>query len=60
MLRSFLRWTIANAAAMNIILIAVLVVGLYCASQLRRETFPEFDLEVIAIFSKTCIIRTCP
>jgi multidrug efflux pump subunit AcrB len=34
---------------MNIILIAVLAIGLYSASQLRRETFPEFDLEVIMI-----------
>jgi multidrug efflux pump subunit AcrB len=49
MLSAFLRWTISNAPAMNIILIAVLGMGLYCASQLRRETFPEFDLEVIMI-----------
>jgi len=34
---------------MNIILVAVLVVGFYCATQLRREFFPEFDLEVIMV-----------
>jgi len=34
---------------MNIILIAVLVIGFYTATQLRRETFPEFDLEVIMV-----------
>ena len=49
MLRPFLRWTIANAPAMNILLVAVLAAGIYCAATLRRESFPEFDLEVIMV-----------
>ena len=34
---------------MNILLVAVLVGGLYSATQLRRETFPEFDLDIIMV-----------
>ena len=34
---------------MNIFLVAVLVGGLYSATQLRRETFPEFDLDIIVV-----------
>jgi len=49
MLRPFLRWLISNSPAMNIILITILATGLYCATQLRRESFPEFDLEVILV-----------
>ena len=49
MLRPFLQWVISNSPAMNIILIVVLIAGLYSATQLRRETFPEFDLDMIMV-----------
>ncbi|MDR0522234.1 MAG: efflux RND transporter permease subunit [Planctomycetaceae bacterium] len=49
MLRSLIRWVVANSPAMNILLIAVLAGGIYCAATLRRETFPEFDMEMITV-----------
>ncbi|MDR3232246.1 MAG: efflux RND transporter permease subunit [Planctomycetaceae bacterium] len=49
MLKSVLRWTIANAPAVNIMLIVVLAAGVYFGFALRRETFPEFDLERIMV-----------
>jgi multidrug efflux pump subunit AcrB len=34
---------------MNVIMIVVLVIGAFCSFQLRRETFPNFDMEEIMI-----------
>lgn len=34
---------------MNIIVLVVLTIGAYCGLNLRRETFPEFDLEMILV-----------
>ena len=34
---------------MNILLVVILSAGFYYATQLRRETFPEFDLEIIMV-----------
>lgn len=48
-MKRFLRWSISNSPAMNIIMTMVIGVGLFCCIQLRRETFPEFDLEMISI-----------
>ncbi|MDR2441057.1 MAG: efflux RND transporter permease subunit [Planctomycetaceae bacterium] len=49
MLYSILRWTVSNAPAMNVLMIVILVIGLLCGFQLRRETFPEFDMEEILV-----------
>ncbi|GHT42163.1 multidrug transporter [Planctomycetales bacterium] len=49
MLKTVLRWTVANAPAVNIMLIVVLVAGTYCGFTLRRETFPDFDMERIMV-----------
>ena len=48
-MRSVIRWAVSNSPAMNIIMAAVLLVGAFCARSLRRETFPEFDLDMIMI-----------
>ena len=48
-MRSLIRWAIENTPAMNIIMVAVILVGLFCLSTLRRETFPDFDLDTIMV-----------
>jgi hydrophobic/amphiphilic exporter-1 (mainly G- bacteria), HAE1 family len=48
-MKSLPRWSIRNAPALNIVLIAVMVVGWFAFKQLRRESFPEFELDSIVI-----------
>ncbi len=46
---SRVRWAIRNTPAMNTIVVAVLVVGTLAAFMLRREVFPQFELELILV-----------
>jgi multidrug efflux pump subunit AcrB len=48
-MRSIIRWGLDNTAAMNVIVAAVMLVGAYCFMTMRRETFPEFELEVVMV-----------
>ena len=49
MMRGIIRSSIANTSALNLCLIAVLAVGWYCMGAMRRESFPEFDLDRILV-----------
>jgi HAE1 family hydrophobic/amphiphilic exporter-1 len=46
---SMVRWAIRNTPAMNTVVLAVLVVGVLSAFMLRREVFPQFELEIILV-----------
>lgn len=48
-MKSFIRWAISNSPAMNIIMIAVILTGTVCLQSLNRETFPEFELDIISV-----------
>lgn len=48
-MRSVVRWAIQNTPAMNTLMISVLLVGAVSLMSLRREVFPEFDLEMITV-----------
>ncbi len=48
-MKSIVRWAIDNTPAMNTLLVAGLLVGLFSLLNLRREVFPEFDLEIILV-----------
>ena len=48
-MRSIVSWAIRNTPAMNTLMIAVLVVGAFSLFGLRREVFPEFDLEYVSV-----------
>ncbi|MCA9184221.1 MAG: efflux RND transporter permease subunit [Pirellulaceae bacterium] len=48
-MRSIVRWALSNSAALNLLVVAVLFVGMYSASQMHRETFPEFDLDIVLV-----------
>ena len=46
---SAVRWAIRNTPAMNTMVLAVLVVGTISAFMLRREVFPQFELEIVLV-----------
>ena len=48
-MKKSLAWGIRNAPAMNTIMVAVLLTGAVSLGLMRREIFPEFELEVILI-----------
>lgn len=48
-MKSIISWAIRQSPAMNTIMVAVLVVGLAAGFMLRREEFPQFDLEMILV-----------
>jgi len=48
-MRSIISWAISNAPGMNVVMIAVLLVGGLSMMNLRRETFPAFELEVVMV-----------
>ena len=49
MMRGLVRSSISNASALNLCMLAVLAVGWYCMGAMRRESFPEFDLDRILV-----------
>lgn len=48
-MRELLRKAISNTPAMNTLMIAVLIVGALSLFRLRREVFPEFQLEIVLV-----------
>jgi multidrug efflux pump subunit AcrB len=47
--RGIVSWTVRNSPAMNTLVIAVLLVGALAFASMRREVFPEFDLEIVLV-----------
>lgn len=48
-MRSVVRWAIGNSPAMNTLLIVILAVGGFSLVKMRREVFPEFELEIVLV-----------
>lgn len=48
-MKSIIRWAINSAPGMNVILLAVMSVGAASLYFMRREVFPEFELEVVMV-----------
>jgi len=48
-MRSLARWAVDNTPAVNVIVACTLITGLVSFFWLRREVFPEFELEVVMI-----------
>jgi multidrug efflux pump subunit AcrB len=48
-MKSAIRWAIHNSPAMNTLMVAVMLVGFISMFMMRREVFPEFDLEIVLI-----------
>jgi hydrophobic/amphiphilic exporter-1 (mainly G- bacteria), HAE1 family len=47
--RALVTWTVRNMPAMNTLVIAILLVGAMAFASMRREVFPEFDLEIVLV-----------
>ena len=48
-MKSIIGWTVRNTPAMNVLVVAIMVVGWISFSSMRREVFPEFDLEMALV-----------
>jgi hydrophobic/amphiphilic exporter-1 (mainly G- bacteria), HAE1 family len=49
MMRTILRWCVANPAAMNLMMVGTFLVGGVAMLAMRREVFPNFELEIVLI-----------
>ncbi|MEX0677997.1 MAG: efflux RND transporter permease subunit [Pirellulales bacterium] len=48
-MKALIQWAVRNPPAINSLVIAAMVVGAFSLWNMRREVFPEFDLEIILI-----------
>ncbi|MDA1164803.1 MAG: efflux RND transporter permease subunit [Planctomycetota bacterium] len=48
-MNNLIRWAVRNSPGMNTLMVALLAIGAFCLSSMRREEFPEFELERIVI-----------
>ncbi len=48
-MRSIVQWAIKNTPGVNVMVIGTLIAGLLSFIGMRREVFPEFELEVILV-----------
>ncbi|NCY02563.1 MAG: efflux RND transporter permease subunit, partial [Planctomycetia bacterium] len=48
-MKSIIAWTVRNTPAMNVLVFAVMIIGWISFSSMRREVFPEFDLEIALV-----------
>ena len=48
-MKTVIAWTVRNMPAMNTLLIAILAVGALGFATMRREVFPDFDLEIVLV-----------
>lgn len=48
-MRTILRWCVANPAAMNLMMIGAFLIGGVAIWRMRREVFPNFDLEIVLV-----------
>ena len=44
-----IEWMARNSVAANLMMILLLVGGLWMASNVQKEVFPEFDLDVVQV-----------
>lgn len=48
-MRAVIQWAVRNSPAMNTLMVALLVVGAISMGLMRRELFPEFEMEIILV-----------
>ncbi|MDB4862152.1 efflux RND transporter permease subunit [Pirellulaceae bacterium] len=49
MIKRIVAWAIDRSAAMNTLMLAIILAGLFSFGVMRRESFPEFELEIILV-----------
>ena len=48
-MKRLIAWAIGNGPGMNVLMIAVMLIGGLSLYRMRREVFPEFELEVVMV-----------
>jgi len=48
-MRNVIRWAVNNIAGINVLMVLILVIGFASFFMMRRETFPEFQLDVVLV-----------
>ena len=48
-MKSLIDWAIRNAPGMNVLMLALVIAGIGSFAAMRREVFPEFELEVVMV-----------
>jgi multidrug efflux pump subunit AcrB len=48
-MNGIVRWAVKHMAGINFLVVAILIGGLVSFFGMRRETFPEFQLEVVLV-----------
>lgn len=48
-MKRIIAWAIGNAPGMNVLMLGLMLVGGFSLFQMRREVFPQFELEVVLI-----------
>lgn len=48
-MKQVIAWAIGNAPGMNVLMLALIGIGGMSLYQMRRETFPSFELEVVMV-----------
>ncbi len=48
-MRRLVAWAISNAPGMNMLMLALMLVGGLALIQMRREVFPAFELEIVMV-----------
>ncbi|MEM6690707.1 MAG: efflux RND transporter permease subunit [Planctomycetota bacterium] len=48
-MKGIVKAAIENHSALNLCMVTAMAVGMFCFTQMRRETFPEFELDQITI-----------
>ncbi|MEM6469510.1 MAG: efflux RND transporter permease subunit [Planctomycetota bacterium] len=44
-----IEWAITNGPGMNVLMVALMAIGGFSLFQMRREVFPEFELEIVLV-----------
>ena len=48
-MRAVVAWAIRQSPAMNTMMVALLAIGIFAGTKLRREEFPQFELEIVLV-----------
>ena len=48
-MRALIRWATSNPQAMNTMVLVIMAIGLFSFGNMRRESFPEFELEILLV-----------
>ena len=48
-MKRLVAWAITNSPGMNVLMVALMIVGGVALARMRREVFPAFELEIVMV-----------